>query len=176
MKEKYHFPVPRDEVRSVIDAINKLRYQVKEHLYVMKDGRQIRKFIGEVNYINIPPQYLFELKDTQLIHNHPSNNTFSIEDIRMAIFHNVKEMYVVTKDFIYSVKRPDEWPINMEDKVTNMVFNKSRSIANEVVDKMVSQFEIGVNDKEAVIFHYIWVFFFNYYKIDYERENHSKYI
>ncbi|MBK6263635.1 hypothetical protein JKA74_01205 [Marivirga sp. S37H4] len=140
----------------------------------MKDGRQIRKFVGESNFINIPPQYLFEFKDAQLIHNHPSNNTFSIEDIRMAIFHNVKEMYVITKDFSYSIKRPGIWPIDIEDRTTNIVLSKSKSIANEVVDKMISQFEIGVNDKEAIIFHYIWIFFFDYYKIDYERKEHSK--
>ena len=82
MQEKFHYPLPRDGVKSIQQAIRKVRFEKNEHLYVFKNGSQILRFAGHQNQINIPPEYLFQLKDTEVVHNHTSNSSFSFEDIK----------------------------------------------------------------------------------------------
>ncbi|KEO75929.1 hypothetical protein [Anditalea andensis] len=171
-----HYPLPRDEVKSVREAIQKIRYENIEHLYVFKNGKQFRRYIGEESYVNLPLEYLFELKDTDVVHNHPTGNTFSIDDVYSAVNYNLKGLIVVTTQFIYSIKRPETgWDINFEDEFIQYIMNSCEKNAREMVEKHVTQFQIIHEEKEILFLHFLWVFFFNMFNIEYAKKEHPKY-
>lgn len=170
IKEEYHYPVPRDDVKSIQQAIQKIRFEKKEHLYVFKKGMQVRRFVGEKSYVNIPIEYLFELKDSTVVHNHPSNTTFSIDDVQSAVKYDVFQLYVVTNYFFYSIKRPEKgWGFDFEEKSTLQTLNSCEKNSRETIEKLSAQFHINHEEKEYLFLHYFWVFFFNMFNIEYER-------
>ena len=175
MQEKFHYPLPRDGVKSIQQAIRKVRFEKNEHLYVFKNGSQILRFAGHQNQINIPPEYLFQLKDTEVVHNHTSNSSFSFEDINMATFHNIKKLYAVTPDFIYQVKRPgSEWEIDFNNDFYLNFFETCQSIARMELEKLLANHQIDQIEMEFKFFHYLWLLFFHSFDIHYAQKKHPK--
>lgn len=171
MEDKYHYPLPRDEVKSIREALQKIRFENVEYLYVFKNGKQIRKYMGEKSYVNIPLESLFELNDTSVVHNHPSGTPFSLDDIQSAVNYNLKELYVATKHFIYSIKRPAKgWEINFKDVSIQQDFDSCEKNAREMVEKYSAQFQIKNDEKEILFLHFVWVFFFNMFNIEYAKK------
>ncbi len=175
MKENLHFPLPRDEVKSVEEAIKKIRYAEIEYLYVFKNGKQFRRYKGEESFVNIPVQFLFELKDAIVVHNHPLGSTFSLADVETAIHQNLKELIVVTEQNIYTIKRPKHtWGIEFENTEISELLKSCENLSRSMVEKLIAQSEIKSEDREAIILHYIWVFFFNLFNIEYAKKEHPK--
>jgi len=175
MKERFHYPLPRDEVKSIRQAIQKIRFAKEEYLYVFKGGKQILRFIGDESQVNIPEQYLFQLPDTVVVHNHPNNVSFSFEDIDMALFHNISKLIVSTPDFIYEVHRSGKsWDINFEKTETLNFFYACQSIARAELEKLIAQNQMTPKELELKLFHYIWLFFFNKFSIQYVQKKHPK--
>ncbi|MEX2513514.1 MAG: hypothetical protein WD398_11455 [Cyclobacteriaceae bacterium] len=175
MEDKYHYPLPRDEVKSIRQAIQKIRFEKEEYLYVFKNGKQFRRYRGEKSYVNIPLEYLFELKDTSLVHNHPSDTTFSLDDVQSAVKYNVRELLVVTKQYVYSIKRPENgWGINFDDKSRQQDLDSCEKIAREMVEKYAARFQIKNEEVEVFFLHFVWVFFFNMFNIEYAKKEHPE--
>lgn len=171
MKEEYHHPLPRDDAKTPDQAIRKIRYADREHLYVFKNGKQIRRFVGERDRVTLPDQYLFELRDAIVVHNHPFGTSFSLEDIEMTIAHNIRKFIVVTEGFTYTVIRPhDGWPDTFDQEYIHNRFEICKSLAQEMSDKLISQNEISLYEKDATIIHYIWVLFFHNTNISYAKK------
>ncbi|MGY6744347.1 MAG: hypothetical protein ACXIUQ_16525 [Cecembia sp.] len=174
MKKNLHFPLPRDEVKSVEEAIRKIRYLQTEHLYVFKNGKQIRRFAGETSYVNIPYQYLFELKDAVVIHNHPNDSTFSLEDVQTAVDQDIMKLYVATKTHYYTIKRPQRgWGFDFFDSEVQDQLKFCQVHARQLAEKHIAQFEIKNEDRDAIILHYIWVFFFDLLNIEYAKKEYT---
>lgn len=173
MENKFHYPLPRDEVKSKLEAIKKIRYQKEEHLYVFKNGNLKLRFIGEINRVNIPLENLFQLTDSEVVHNHLGNISFSFEDIEMIIFHNIKQLTAVCPDIIYQVTRPDDgWRIDFHDKEILELFESCQAMARTELERLLSQNQISQAELEFKLFHYIWVLFFECFNINYVQKTH----
>ncbi|WP_200976488.1 hypothetical protein [Echinicola sp. 20G] len=174
MHDKFHYPLPRDEVKSIQQAISKVRFKKTEHLYIFRKSKQIRRYKGEYNQIHIPDEYLFELKDSKVIHNHPNGSTFSFEDVKATVNFDIAELIVVTTQSIYTLIRPKNgWNINFEDGSTSDTLDTCEKQAREMVEKLTAQFQIRNEEKDPIILHYIWVLFFNICNIEYVKKEHQ---
>ena len=175
MENKFHYPLPRDEVKSIPQAIQKIRFEKFEHLYVFKNGRQFRRYIGEESYVNMQLEFLFELQDACVVHNHPSGTTFSFDDVISAVNYNLRELFVVTHQYIYSIKRPEKgWNINFTDESVQQDLDSCEKNAREIIEKNVAQFQIKHEEKDILFLHFIWVFFFNMFNIEYAKKEHPR--
>ncbi len=165
-----HYPLPIDEAKTIEQAIQKTRYDSMENLYVFKNGKQKRRFKGDINSVSLSNQYAFELKDSTLVHNHPSGSSFSIQDIQIVIQFNVKEIYLVTSKYLYYVRRPlSGWKINFNDKAIEDQLNAFQGLALQLIENEIVKNQISVYEKDIEFFHYLWIIFFNVYEIDYQK-------
>jgi len=160
-KANCHPPRPKDNVDSPQAAIKKLIHEQIEHIYVFKRAKQIMRFEGDRDKIIIDSRYLIRMRDSIVVHNHPRGASFSIEDIQNFITYNVKECILVTENHIHHLYRPgDDWNINVESDYFLTQLEACRSIAENELEKLISQHEITRHEKEVEIIHYIWLYFF----------------
>ena len=81
-------PSPRDDANTIDKVICKIRFEKVEHLYIFKNNKQFRRYIGSSNQVVLPEKYLFEIENNTIIHNHPSGSSFSVEDLKTIIRFN----------------------------------------------------------------------------------------
>lgn len=86
-----------------------------------------------------------------LTHNHPSGATFSTDDIYMLYTSGIKELRAVGRDGVYVMRRPHEWPfeINTMEKITD----EYKSIMDELELEIRRDCELGIitNAEDYVI-------------------------
>jgi len=156
-----HLPLPRDQASSVEKAIQKIRTATIEHLYFFKNGKQVRRFEGEYNNVRISDKYLYEIKDSIIVHNHPQGSSFSIEDIVGLIKYDAAECFLVTERYIYQLTRPKAgWDIDVDNEEFIEKYNACKTIAEGELDKLISSNNLTQTEKEIEIIHYIWLLFF----------------
>jgi hypothetical protein len=68
----------------------------REHGVAIKDGREVLRKIGEVDYIDFSPSEVALLVDAKMIHNHKETTQLSMDDVSFAIGNNLAEMQAVT--------------------------------------------------------------------------------
>ena len=110
-------PLEPDE-KSIEEAIDFIANKTNaEYAYIFnQEGKQIRRYIGQKNYISIPESFVPELKDCILIHNHINGETFSYDDIISAIEADIFRILAVSKNYIYTLERSKEgWNIEKSD-------------------------------------------------------------
>lgn len=90
---KIHPQLSNDNL-SETEVLQKLQNTPKEHLYFFKNGQQLARFEGESNYINPPEAQLIRMKDCVVLHNHPNNQSFSMEDMNAIIKFNAQKLIV----------------------------------------------------------------------------------
>jgi len=167
---KNHPPLPHDEAKTIEQAIQKIRFDKVENIYIFKNGKQIRRFKGDSNKVSIDENHLFELENSSIIHNHPSGSSFSIEDVKAITKFKAKELILVTHNHIYTLKRPPlGWNINFDNENIINNINTYYNLASDEMDKMISKNEISPLERDKEIFHYIWSLFFQQYEIDYKK-------
>jgi hypothetical protein len=167
---KTYLPSPKDDANTIEKAIYKIRYEKVEHLYIFKNNKQFRRFIGTTNQVSLPEKYLFEIENNVIIHNHPGGSSFSVEDLKTIIKYNAKTLLVATEAFLYSVERPlNGWKIDFDDPRTNKILNSCHTTASNALDKLISKNELAFFEKEKDLFHYIWLLFFSLYEIVYKK-------
>ena len=156
----FHKPLPKDRANTIEVAIKKIRNSPIEHLYIFKNGKQIRRFKGDKNYVAVDNKYLFEIKDASVVHNHPQGASFSFEDIEGIIRYDAAECIVATEKFTYKVVRPKKgWNINVSSEEYEQQLLACKQIAEVEINKLISNNTINPHEKEVEIFHYIWVLF-----------------
>ncbi len=167
---EFHTPLPKDNANTIQKAIQKIRNDNLENLYVFKKGEQLRRFKGSTNKISIQNNYLFEFENNTLVHNHPSGSSFSTEDVQTIIKFNVKEAFVVTKDYLFHLSRPgSNWPIKFDEPITSERLTAAVHIAEETLNRLVSKNDLSRIEKDKEFFHYIWEIFFQFYEIKYHK-------
>jgi hypothetical protein len=165
-----NFPAPRDAANTIEKAINNIRFAKIEYIYIFKNGKQIRRFIGTEKQVSIDEKYLFEIENNVIIHNHPSGSSFSVEDLKTIIKYNTKSLILVTNEFLFTVNRPENgWSIDFNYIKTNKILNSCYTTAINMFDKLISKNEITNFEKEKDLFHYIWLLFFQLYEIVYKK-------
>lgn len=165
-----HPPLPKDDAKTIDQAIQKIRFDKIENLYIFKNGKQIRRFRGTKKNVTIAQEFLFELRNAVVVHNHPSGSSFSIEDVRTIVEFNSLKLILVTETATYTVERPvKEWNINFDDETTMHNLNVCYNLALDLIDKLIGKNELTLFEKDKEIFHYIWVIFFQFYEINYQK-------
>jgi hypothetical protein len=152
-------------------VIQFLRFEKKEHLLVYKNDKLIKHFVGDESSVVIPNVSLPILKDATVYHNHVQGSSFSESDIVESVNNNVKIIFLITKNFQYSLIRPDlGWGINFESEECANLYNNCKIFAREIIDSAISKNEIRYDEINLNFNHYIWVLFFNNYGISYKKE------
>lgn len=165
-----HSPLPKDDAKTIDQAIQKIRFDKIENLYIFKNGKQVRRFRGTKNNVTIAPEFFFELRDAVVVHNHPSGSSFSIEDVRTIIEFDSLKLILVTETATYAVERPPKgWNMNFDDEPTMQNLNVCYNLALDLIDKLIGKNELTLFEKDKEIFHYIWVIFFQFYEINYQK-------
>ncbi|RYU92863.1 hypothetical protein [Emticicia agri] len=165
-----HYPLPQDDAKTIELAIQKIRYDVTENLYIFKNGKQKRRFKGDVNFVSLSNKYAFELKDGTLVHNHPSGSSFSPQDIQIAIQHNVKDFYLVTPNYLFYIKRPTKgWNIDFNSELIEEQLNALQTLALQLIENEIVKNQMSIYEKEIEFFHYLWILFFDVHEIYYQK-------
>lgn len=96
-------------VKAKESEIRRLRY---EKAYVFDDdGRMILAKDGEETHVAFTRDEVMQFTGRTLTHNHPSGGSFSLDDINLAVSHDLREIRVVGGEYTH-VMRPGKkgWP------------------------------------------------------------------
>ncbi len=165
-----HHPLPNDGLKYGTVA-KKIKTDVRENLYFFKANRQIRRFRGETNYVNPPENHLFEMKDCDVLHNHPNGSSFSIADVEAIVRYNALSLTVVSPENSYSVERPETgWNIDFSEPLIGAYMEEAVSTTETFLRKLEAQGEIFSSEKGQLENHYIRSIFFQLLNIGYEKK------
>lgn len=116
-----------------------------------KNGEVILNKDGQSRHVAFTAEECRKLKNTIMTHNHPSGwsypensvrrigNSFSEDDISMAVRYDLAEMRAVTPNYTFVLKRPEKgWGVTPDDfhKVYKSVAKLIRKEGDAYVDKM----------------------------------------
>lgn len=116
-----------------------------------KDGKVILNKDGQSRHVAFTADECRKLKNTVMTHNHPSGwsypeksvrrigNSFSEDDILMAVRWDLSEMRAVTPNYTFVLKRPEKgWGVTPDDfrEVYKSVDKSIREEGDAYVDKM----------------------------------------
>lgn len=140
-----HIPIKETENRiaerkSVIQRTlkrveNDIRFEGKEHgIVVNKNGKEIWHQIGESGFIDV--QDAVEkglLQRNHFTHNHPSNRSFSSDDILMMFKFRLPQVRAISPKFLYTLTPPKNF--NYSPKQLRLIVRKIYAIENEMYKK-----------------------------------------
>lgn len=99
-------PSLRDQVISIS---NEIASESLENLVVLNaDGAELLRKIGSADSVALKASDLALLPNNILLHNHPGNfpEGFSVDDVRLALWHDMAQMHAVDTFYLYSLERP----------------------------------------------------------------------
>ena len=167
-----HPPLPKDDVKTIDQAIQKIRFDTIENLYIFKNGKQIRRFKGTSSDVSPESFYLLEMKDSVVVHNHPQGTSLSLQDLEAVVKFNAKELIIVTQAYLFIVTRPfGGWNIIFDSSFEERYLISS-NLAESLLDKEIAKNEITLFDKEIEKIHYIWAYLFPFYDVKYKKKAH----
>ena len=71
------------------------------------DGKALFSKSGDVSSVELGAGELAQLNDAVLLHNHPEGPlSFSPDGVKIAVWHDLAETYVVDRLFQYEIVRP----------------------------------------------------------------------
>lgn len=122
---------------------------------------------GEGSYVRFTKEELSIMKDCIFTHNHPGGweyadhdigrigNSFSIQDIVMAVGNNLSEMRAVTPNYTFSMKRPQKgWGISVERLVEE--YNKENTRLRKEFTGRINNGTLTISQANATHFHILW--------------------
>ena len=98
----------------LLDAFKKVASEIanepREHLVLLdRAGDELARAVGTEDMVQLPAAMMTRLADGGLIHNHPGPpQSFSVDDVKLAIWHQLRETHVVDKLYHYTIFRPPE--------------------------------------------------------------------
>ena len=122
----------RTLAKAVASREAEVRNMPVEHSAVFDEkGNLLFTRVGDANSVAVNGA---PLKDNIYTHNHPSapQSSFSTEDITVAVRHNAKEMRAVTRDYTFSLKRPESgWGAKGKMGSDIEIMNRKRTIVEK---------------------------------------------
>ena len=112
-----------------------------------------------------------KLKNAVVTHNHPSGGSFSADDIKFLRGTPISELRVSTSDGIYYIRKPDDWPeeINTKKKIETIMAD----IKNELkpkYQKMYNERKIDKKQRHQMLSNEVNQVFAERYGLEYGRE------
>ncbi|WP_169070019.1 phage head morphogenesis protein [Candidatus Accumulibacter contiguus] len=143
-----------------------------EHLFVFNAaGQQRLHKTGNASAVELSPDELEQLPGQVLLHNHPGvPQSFSVEDVHLAIWHDLAEMHVVDRLYRYRLARPpgELWGPEVWAKMQPLW----SSIQEEVTQRLNHARESGMiqqDQYDVLREHMIWTEFNAAHNIGYSR-------
>lgn len=121
--------------RNITATESSIRHYADEELHVFNaNGDHVKRIGGKGASVDLRGHAI--PKDSIITHNHPRalgksgikaiGNSFSVNDIAVAVKNNVKEVRAVTPTYTFSLKRPKGgWSVSVDDLVTQYKAVKS---------------------------------------------------
>jgi hypothetical protein len=164
-----------DITGKVVETENKIRMNKQFETAVVFDsnGNIVVDKRGAATSVRFSEKELSMMKDCVFTHNHPRGwsakegtigrvgNSFSIEDITVAVANDVAEIRAVTPTYTFSMKRPGNgWGVGIAelrgdfDKADMDMRRKMNSLINKTTTR--KEWDQAVDRAQSLHFHIIW--------------------
>lgn len=157
--------------RKVTDMENNIRMNKKFETGVVydKDGNLILDKRGQAYNVYFTKEECNLMKNAIFTHNHPRGwaadekrwahigNSFSIDDIALAVFNDLAEIRAVTPLYTFSMKRPESgWGKFKDLKSFRTSMNRQNKIIREELMKAVENEYITPEQAGIIHYHLLW--------------------
>lgn len=155
--------------KAVSDVESNIRQNKSHETGVLfnKDGNIVIDKRGGSRSVQFTKDECLLMNDGILTHNHPGawgysendimriGNSFSIQDIALAVGNNLAEMRAVTPNYTFSMKRPDGgWGISVEE-LMKLYNDENRNLRLEFT-RRINKDTLTISQASATHFHILW--------------------
>ncbi len=152
------------------ELISYLMKEKIEHIIIVKKGITTEDIIGNETQVSVDNSKLYLLEGSVLYHNHVKSSTFSFSDVKNMLLFKSKKMFLVTKNYLYSIVTPKgvNWQVEI-DKLEQMIKDLN-VLANEEIERLVIKENMDIDEASLEKSHYIWLYISNIYEFEYKRK------
>jgi hypothetical protein len=158
-----------DLTKAVSDVESNIRQNKSYETGVLfnKDGNIVIDKRGRSRSVQFTKDECLLMNDGIFTHNHPGawgyaendimriGNSFSIQDIALAVGNNLAEMRAVTPNYTFSMKRPDGgWGISVEELM--MLYNDENRNLRLEFTRRINKGTLTISQASATHFHILW--------------------
>lgn len=158
-----------DLTKAVSDVESNIRQNKSYETGVLfnKDGNIVIDKRGKSRSVQFTKDECLLMNDGIFTHNHPGawgyaendimriGNSFSIQDIALAVGNNLAEMRAVTPNYTFSMKRPDGgWGISVEELM--MLYNDENRNLRLEFTRRINKGTLTISQASATHFHILW--------------------
>lgn len=158
-----------DLTKAVSDVESNIRQNKSYETGVLfnKDGNIVIDKRGRSRSVQFTKDECLLMNDGIFTHNHPGawgyaendimriGNSFSIQDIALAVGNNLVEMRAVTPNYTFSMKRPDGgWGISVEELM--MLYNDENRNLRLEFTRRINKGTLTISQASATHFHILW--------------------
>nr|DAH25947.1 MAG TPA: minor capsid protein [Caudoviricetes sp.] len=155
--------------KAVSDVESNIRQNKSHETGVLfnKDGNIVINKRGGSRSVQFTKDECLLMNDGIFTHNHPGawgysendimriGNSFSIQDIALAVGNNLAEMRAVTPNYTFSMKRPDGgWGISVEE-LMKLYNDENRNLRLEFT-RRINKDTLTISQASATHFHILW--------------------
>jgi len=155
--------------KAVSDVESNIRQNKSHETDVLfnKDGNIVIDKRGGSRSVQFTKDECLLMNDGIFTHNHPGawgysendimriGNSFSIQDIALAVGNNLAEMRAVTPNYTFSMKRPDGgWGISVEE-LMKLYNDENRNLRLEFT-RRINKDTLTISQASATHFHILW--------------------
>lgn len=155
--------------KAVSDVESNIRQNKSHETGVLfnKDGNIVIDKRGGSRSVQFTKDECLLMNDGIFTHNHPGawgysendimriGNSFSIQDIALAVGNNLAEMRAVTPNYTFSMKRPDGgWGISV-DELMKLYNDENRNLRLEFT-RRINKDTLTISQASATHFHILW--------------------
>ena len=158
-----------DLTKAVSDVESNIRQNKSYETGVLfnKDGNIVIDKRGRSRIVQFTKDECLLMNDGIFTHNHPGawgyaendimriGNSFSIQDIALAVGNNLAEMRAVTPNYTFSMKRPDGgWGISVEELM--ILYNDENRNLRLEFTRRINKGTLTISQASATHFHILW--------------------
>lgn len=152
------------------EIIEYLRKKQIEHVIIVNEGVIVENIFGDEVKVSLDNSKLYLLENATLYHNHIKSSTFSFSDVSNMLLFKAEMMFLVTKNFLYSIKSPKNYDWSLEIRKLESMIKELDRLANEEIERLVIKENMDLDEANLEKSHYIWLYLSNIYEFDYKRK------
>ncbi len=152
------------------ELIDYLKKEKVEHIIIVNKGIKLEDIVGDEMQVSLDNRKLYLLRGSILYHNHIKSSTFSFSDVKNMLLFKSEKMFLVTKNYLYSIEAPRKinWQVEI-DKLEQMIKDLN-VLANEEIERLVIKENMDTDEASLEKSHYIWLYISNIYEFEYKRK------
>lgn len=149
------------ELRRLIDIRRQVIAESPiEHLNAWsRDGKVLFSKTGNALSVELNAAQLGQLNDAVLLHNHPGGPlSFSTDDVKLAIWHDVAETHVVDRLFRYEIVRPESanWGPAYWSRTLRPIVERVTAEVQSQLDAALKSGQITEDQYQRLFDHMVW--------------------